>query len=78
MKNVDGRSLDCCIVSSMPVLAGNKAMTELHTSGCTIPFVLISSDSSGADDYFREGATAFMSKIYTPFVFLTSEETRPR
>jgi hypothetical protein len=38
-------------------------MKELKFRGYTIPFVLISSDASGADDYIKDGAIAFVAKI---------------
>ena len=48
---------------SMPLMAGNQARTHLESNGYAIPFVLISSDASGADDYIREGAMGFVAKI---------------
>jgi len=48
---------------SMPLMTGIQAMAELKSKGYTIPFVLISSDPSGADEYIRKGAMAFVSKI---------------
>jgi DNA-binding NarL/FixJ family response regulator len=48
---------------SMPLMSGNQAMKELKFRGYTIPFVLISSDASGADDYIKDGAIAFVAKI---------------
>lgn len=48
---------------SMPLLAGNQALAELKSKRIAIPFVLISSDTSGADEYVREGAMAFVAKM---------------
>jgi DNA-binding NarL/FixJ family response regulator len=47
----------------MPVMAGNRAMDELRFKGYKIPFVLISADHFGAEDYIREGAMAFVAKV---------------
>jgi DNA-binding NarL/FixJ family response regulator len=69
----DGRELvDAAITSrpdvivsdvSMPRMTGNQAMVELRAKGYDIPFVLISSDWSGAEEYVRQGAMAFVAKI---------------
>lgn len=48
---------------SMPLVNGNQAMLHLKAKGCDIPFVLISSDWSGAKEYIAEGAMAFVAKI---------------
>ena len=48
---------------SMPLMSGNQAMKELKFRGYTIPFVLMSSDVFGADDYIKDGAIAFVAKI---------------
>jgi DNA-binding NarL/FixJ family response regulator len=48
---------------SMPLMSGNQAMMELKFRGYTIPFVLISADLCGADDYIKEGAMALVAKI---------------
>ena len=69
----DGRELvDAAIISKpdvivsdvfMPRMTGNQAMMELRAKGYDIPFVLISSDWSGAEEYVRQGAMAFVAKI---------------
>ncbi len=47
---------------SMPFLTGIQAMEELRRKGCEIPFVLVSTVNSEADDYINAGATAFVHK----------------
>src|SRR5689334_23208383 len=48
---------------SMPLMSGDQAMKELKFRGYTTPFVLISADVCGADDYIKDGAIAFVAKI---------------
>jgi DNA-binding NarL/FixJ family response regulator len=48
---------------SMPLMSDNQAMMELKFRGYTIPFVLISADVCGVDDYIKDGAIAFVAKI---------------
>jgi hypothetical protein len=38
-------------------------MEELHQKGYEIPFVLVTSCNSGAEDYIKRGAMAFVNKI---------------
>jgi CheY-like chemotaxis protein len=69
----DGRKLVDAAVSlvpdvivsdiSMPVLTGLQAMEELYMNGLEIPFVLVSSANSGAGDYIKRGAMAFVNKV---------------
>jgi DNA-binding NarL/FixJ family response regulator len=48
---------------SMPALTGIQAMDELFEKGYEIPFVLVSTATSGALDYIKRGAMAFVNKI---------------
>jgi DNA-binding NarL/FixJ family response regulator len=48
---------------SMPSLTGVQAMDELHQKGYEIPFVLVSIANSGAKDYTKRGAMAFVNKV---------------
>ena len=48
---------------SMPVLTGIQAMDELFERGFDIPFVLVSSGISGAEDFIKRGAMAFVNKV---------------
>jgi CheY-like chemotaxis protein len=48
---------------SMPLLTGIEAMEELHRKGYEIPFVLVSTANSGAEDYVKRGAMAFVNKV---------------
>jgi CheY-like chemotaxis protein len=48
---------------SMPILSGIQAMDELFERGFDIPFVLVSSGISGAEDFIKRGAMAFVNKI---------------
>jgi DNA-binding NarL/FixJ family response regulator len=48
---------------SMPLMTGTQAMTELRCRGHAIPFVLVSSDVSGAEQYVSEGAMGFVAKV---------------
>jgi CheY-like chemotaxis protein len=48
---------------SMPLLTGVQAMEELHQNGYEIPFVLVSTANSGAADYIKRGAMAFVNKV---------------
>jgi DNA-binding NarL/FixJ family response regulator len=47
---------------SMPVSSGPEAMKELSARGCRIPFVLVSLDPIGGEEFIRQGAAAFVSK----------------
>jgi DNA-binding NarL/FixJ family response regulator len=47
----------------MPVLSGPEAMEILRRIGCDIPFVLISIDSCGAEQFVKQGAAAFVEKL---------------
>lgn len=47
---------------SMPFLSGPQALKELSAQGYDIPFVLVSVDPSGADEFIRQGASAFVDK----------------
>ena len=48
---------------SMPLLTGIQAMEELHEKGYEIPFVVVTTANSGAEDYIKRGAMAFVNKI---------------
>ncbi|HSS99957.1 MAG TPA: response regulator transcription factor [Terriglobales bacterium] len=48
---------------SMPLLTGTEAMEELHRKGYKIPFVLVTAANSGAEDYIKRGAMAFVTKV---------------
>jgi CheY-like chemotaxis protein len=47
----------------MPMLTGIQAMEELFQQGLEIPFVLVSTANSGAEDYVKRGAMAFVNKV---------------
>jgi CheY-like chemotaxis protein len=47
----------------MPFLSGLQAMDELFKNGYEIPFVLVSTANSGAADYIKRGAMAFVNKV---------------
>lgn len=69
----DGRELVDAAVSlvpdvivsdiSMPLLTGLQAMDELFNNGYEFPFVLVSAANSGAADYIKRGAMAFVNKV---------------
>jgi CheY-like chemotaxis protein len=48
---------------SMPLVTGPEAMLKLRANGLNIPFVLISVDSIGAEEYIRAGAVGFVAKM---------------
>jgi|HubBroStandDraft_6_1064221.scaffolds.fasta_scaffold12504_4 DNA-binding NarL/FixJ family response regulator len=48
---------------SMPWLSGMEAMEELHRKGYQIPFVLVSTNNCGSEDYIKRGAMAFVNKV---------------
>jgi DNA-binding NarL/FixJ family response regulator len=48
---------------SMPFMTGTQAMEELRRNGCETPFVLVSTSTSGVEDYIKRGAMAFVNKI---------------
>jgi len=48
---------------SMPFLTGIQAMEELYRKGYEIPFVLVSTANSEAEDYIKVGAMAFVNKV---------------
>jgi CheY-like chemotaxis protein len=48
---------------SMPLLTGIQAMEDLHEKGYEIPFVLVTTSNSGAEDYIKRGAMAFVNKV---------------
>jgi CheY-like chemotaxis protein len=47
----------------MPILTGVQAMQDLRQNGYEIPFVLVSASNSGANDYIKRGAMAFVDKV---------------
>jgi FixJ family two-component response regulator len=47
----------------MPLLTGIQAMEDLHEKGYEIPFVLVTTSNSGAEDYIKRGAMAFVNKV---------------
>lgn len=47
---------------SMPLLSGPGALKELSAQGYDIPFVLVSVDPMGANEFIRQGAAAFVDK----------------
>jgi CheY-like chemotaxis protein len=47
----------------MPMLTGIQAMDELFQQGYEIPFVLVSAGNSGAEDFVKRGAMAFVNKV---------------
>ena len=48
---------------SMPQMNGPQSMKELRAKGHDIPFVLISIDSHGSEEFIRQGAAAFVDKM---------------
>jgi DNA-binding NarL/FixJ family response regulator len=48
---------------SMPFLTGPEAMDVLKVTGLSIPFVLVSADSSAVEDYIEVGALGFVHKL---------------
>jgi DNA-binding NarL/FixJ family response regulator len=68
----DGKSLvDAALVLSpdvivsdvsMPLSSGPQAIKELNARGCNIPFVLVSIDPTGSEEFVHNGAAAFVSK----------------
>jgi len=48
---------------SMPQMNGPQSMKELRAKGHDIPFVLVSIDSRGSDEFIRQGAAAFVDKM---------------
>lgn len=46
----------------MPHLSGPEALKELRARGYDIPCVLVSVDPFGAEDFVRQGASAFVEK----------------
>ena len=48
---------------SMPLLSGPEALQELSARGYDIPFVLVSMNPLGADEFIRRGASAVVDKF---------------
>jgi len=48
---------------SMPQMNGLQSMRELRAKGHDIPFVLVSIDSRGSEEFIRQGAAAFVDKM---------------
>jgi DNA-binding NarL/FixJ family response regulator len=48
---------------SMPQMNGPQSMKELKVKGYDIPFVLVSIDSQGSEEFIRQGAAAFVDKM---------------
>ncbi len=48
---------------SMPQMSGPQSMKELRAKGHDIPFVLVSIDSRGSEEFIRQGAAAFVDKM---------------
>ena len=48
---------------SMPLLSGPEALKELSARGYDIPFVLVSMNPLGADEFIRRGASAVVDKL---------------
>jgi DNA-binding NarL/FixJ family response regulator len=48
---------------SMPLLSGPEALKELSARGYDIPFVLVSMNPFGADEFIRRGASAVVDKL---------------
>jgi response regulator NasT len=46
----------------MPLLSGLGALKELGARGHDIPFVLVSVSPTGVEEFFRQGAAAFVEK----------------
>jgi DNA-binding NarL/FixJ family response regulator len=47
---------------SMPFLTGPEAMEVVKATGLDIPFVLVSADADGVEDYIEGGALGFVHK----------------
>src|SRR5260370_37015462 len=47
----------------MPLLSGPEALKELSARGYDIPFVLVSMNPLGADEFIRRGASAVGDKL---------------
>jgi DNA-binding NarL/FixJ family response regulator len=47
---------------SMPFLTGPEAMEVVQATGLDIPFVLVSADADGVEDYIEAGALGFVHK----------------
>jgi len=52
---------------SMPFMNGPEVMKALIARGHKIPFILVSIDSSGKDEFIRQGAAAFLDKTQADF-----------
>jgi DNA-binding NarL/FixJ family response regulator len=48
---------------SMPLLTGPEALKELSARGYDIPFVLVSMNPFGTDEFIRQGASAIVDKL---------------
>lgn len=48
---------------SMPLLSGPEALKELSARGYDIPFVLVSMNPFGVDEFIRRGASAVVDKL---------------
>src|SRR5712672_1063457 len=48
---------------NMPFLSGPEALKELSARGYDIPFVLVSMNRFGADEFIRQGASAIVDKL---------------
>ena len=48
---------------SMPLLSGPEALKELSARGYDIPFVLVSMNPFGADEFIRQNASAIVDKL---------------
>jgi len=48
---------------SLPLLSGPEALKELSVRGYDIPFVLVSMNPFGADEFIRRGASAVVDKL---------------
>lgn len=69
----DGRSLVDAVLTlqpdvvisdvKMPFLTGPEAMDVLRATGSSIPFVLVSADRGGVEDYIQMGALGFVHKM---------------
>jgi len=69
----DGRSLIDAVLTlqpdvvisdvKMPFLTGPEAMDVLRATGSSIPFVLVSADRGGVEDYIQMGALGFVHKM---------------
>ena len=47
----------------MPFLTGPQAMEVVRATGLHIPFVLVSTDPTGMEEYFEAGALGFVHKM---------------